>query len=91
MAAETAVDTLWILMGAVFVFFMQAGFALVESGSVREKNGHNILVKNLIDACISSIFFWLIGYGFAFGIEKDGFIGDKLFAGDFAGEGVLGQ
>jgi Amt family ammonium transporter len=88
MPAEVAVDSLWTLMGAVFVFFMQAGFALLESGSVRKKNGHNILVKNLLDACIGSIIYWLLGYGFAFGVEEDGFIGNKLFAGNFGGEGV---
>jgi Amt family ammonium transporter len=86
MVVETAVDALWTLMGAVFVFFMQAGFALLESGTVRKKNSHNILVKNLLDACIGSIIFWLVGFGFAFGVEKDGFIGDKLFAGDYAEE-----
>jgi len=64
---------------------MQTGFAMVEVGSVRQKNAHNILIKNLFDAVAGAIAFWLLGYGFAFGQrgEKGGFIGDDpmLFAG----------
>ena len=55
---------------------MQAGFALVECGSVREKNGTSILMKNLFDACAGCIGWWLVGYGFAFGEPyTNGFIG----------------
>ncbi len=62
-----ALDTLWILIAAFLVFFMQAGFALVETGLVRAKNASNILMKNLMDFCIASIGFFIIGYGLMFG------------------------
>jgi Amt family ammonium transporter len=68
----------------VFIFMMHSGFAMVEVGSVREKNAHNILIKNLYVVCAGVVAFWLIGYGFAFGQtgEKGGFIGTHggLFA-----------
>ena len=55
---------------------MQAGFALVENGSVRPKNSKNILMKNLFDFCVGGFIFWLVGFGIAFGLERDGgFIG----------------
>lgn len=56
------------------VFFMQCGFALLESGSVREKNSTSILIKNIFNICLGSLGFWLIGYAFAFGNVKE-FIG----------------
>ena len=59
------------------IFLMQSGFALVECGSVRHKNSRNILIKNLLDACIGANAFWLFGYGFAFGEPNKGFIGKK--------------
>jgi Amt family ammonium transporter len=49
------------------IFLMQAGFALVENGSVRNKNSSNILIKNMFDACFGALAFWLIGFGVAFG------------------------
>lgn len=62
--------------------FMQAGFALLESGSVRFKNYQNILLKNLMDACIAGLVWWALGYGFAYGDAKaNGFIGTKYFFG----------
>jgi len=64
---------------------MHVGFAMVEVGSVRQKNSQNILIKNLFVTVSGALFFWLTGYGFAFGQtgEKGGFIGTngKLFAG----------
>ena len=56
------------------VFFMQAGFALVEAGFTRSKNTTNILFKNLMDFCIGTIVFWLVGYGIMFG-SGTGFFG----------------
>jgi len=70
-----------MLIAGVLVFFMQSGFALLESGTVRFKNNQNILLKNCMDACIGGIIFWLVGFGFAYGSEKGGFIGSKYFAG----------
>lgn len=57
---------------------MQAGFALVENGTVRSKNSKNILIKNLFDACAGALAFWLIGFGWAFGHKNEGgFIGSE--------------
>jgi len=64
---EEAIDSIWVLTSTGMIFFMQAGFALVECGSIRKKNSHNILIKNVFDACIGAIAFWIIGYGLAFG------------------------
>jgi len=73
-------DTFWLLFSGVLVFFMQAGFSLLEAGSVREKNVNNILYKNLMDASIGAICFWLIGFGLAYGGSNDGkFIGEDNF------------
>mmetsp|Transcript_11957 Transcript_11957/g.21813 ORF Transcript_11957/g.21813 Transcript_11957/m.21813 type:complete len:497 (-) Transcript_11957:521-2011(-) len=63
-------DQMWVLTCAVFVFWMQAGFAMLEAGSVRKKNTNNILFKNLMDASIGAICWWLLGYSFAFGTGK---------------------
>lgn len=70
----SALNTVWVLITAVLVFFMQTGFALVETGFTRTKNTTNILFKNLIDFCIGSIVFWIIGYGLMYG-NGSGFIG----------------
>ena len=64
-------DTFWILNATIFVFFMQAGFALLESGSVREKNSRSILLKNLLDACIGGLAFYSFGYALAFGVPNE--------------------
>lgn len=72
-------DTLWILITAFMVFFMQAGFAMVETGFTRAKNSVNILMKNLIDFCIGSVLFLLIGFGLMFGRDAGGFIGISSF------------
>ena len=80
--ASAGADLLWTLIGGVLVFFMQAGFALLEAGSVRQKNYQNILLKNLMDACIGGLVWWAIGFGLAYGSPKDnGFIGTKYFFG----------
>lgn len=70
----SALNTVWVLITAVLVFFMQTGFALVETGFTRTKNTTNILFKNLIDFCIGSVVFWIIGYGLMYG-SGNGFIG----------------
>lgn len=70
----SALNTVWVLITAVLVFFMQTGFALVETGFTRTKNTTNILFKNLIDFCIGSVVFWIIGYGLMYG-NGSGFIG----------------
>lgn len=86
-ASNTAVDKGWIMCAGVLVFFMNAGFALLESGTVRFKNFQNIMLKNVFDALISGIIWFAWGFAFAYGdvkIKKDnsggnGFIGTKYF------------
>lgn len=55
----SAVNTIWVLLGAALVFFMQAGFAMVETGFTRAKNAGNIIMKNLMDFAIGTPLFWL--------------------------------
>ncbi|MCA9065780.1 MAG: ammonium transporter, partial [Planctomycetaceae bacterium] len=71
-------DTLWTCLAAFLVFFMQAGFALVETGFTRAKNACNIIMKNLMDFSIGSIAFWLVGFGLMFGVST-GFVGTSGF------------
>jgi len=60
-------DTMWVLIAAALVFFMQAGFAMVETGFTRAKNAGNIIMKNLMDFCIGTPTYWLVGFGIMFG------------------------
>ena len=76
-----AIDRIWVLTASAMIFFMQAGFSLVESGSVRPKSNSNILIKNLFDGAIGAIGWYLVGYGFAFGEDSSGFVGTSKFAG----------
>lgn len=69
-----SLNTVWVLLATALVFFMQAGFALVEAGFTRTKNTTNILFKNLMDYVIGTIVFWAIGFGVMFG-TKNGFWG----------------
>ena len=69
----------WFLIGAALVFWMQAGFAMVETGFTRAKNAGNILMKNLIDFCIGTVVFILIGFGLLFGEDLVGLIGKPGF------------
>ncbi len=69
-------DILWILIAGIFVFFMQAGFTLVEAGFTRSKNTINIIMKNLMDLCIGSLGFWAIGYTIMYGDSIGSFIGN---------------
>ncbi len=81
-------NTAWVLITGSLVFFMQAGFALVEAGFTRSKNTTNILFKNLTDFSIGTLVFWLIGYGLMFG-AGNGFIGDfELFSKTDHGAGA---
>ena len=72
-------NTLWVLITAFLVFWMQAGFALVEAGLTRAKNTTNILFKNLIDFVFASLAFWAIGYAFMYGASAGGVIGTSGF------------
>lgn len=74
----SSADTIWVLLGTVLVFFMQAGFAMVETGFTRAKNSGNIIMKNLMDFSLGSLVFWFIGYGIMFGGDGP-FIGELDF------------
>lgn len=74
-----AIDTIWTLMAAFLVFFMQAGFAMVETGFTRAKNACNIMMKNLMDFAVGSIAFWAIGFGIMFGSSVLGIFGTSGF------------
>ena len=78
---QRAVNAIWILVSSAMIFFMQAGFSLVESDSVRAKSNSNILIKNLFDGCIGAIGWYALGYGFAFGDDAGSFIGTSKFFG----------
>ena len=72
--AQEGTDTLWLLLTGAMVFFMQCGFGMLEAGSVRSKATQSILLKNLFDASLGGLLWWLVGYGFANG-EGGSFIG----------------
>jgi Amt family ammonium transporter len=77
-----AIDSAWLMITAFMVFFMQAGFAMVEAGFVRAKNTTNILMKNVLDCCIGGIVFFAVGFPLAFGVSGDdapGLFGDGNF------------
>ncbi len=74
-----ALDILWILVAGILVFFMQAGFALVEAGFTRAKNVGNIIMKNFMDFCIGSLVFWIVGYSIMYGGEGAFFGAFDLF------------
>lgn len=76
------VDVLWTCLAAFFVFFMQAGFCLVESGFTRAKNACNIVMKNAMDLAFGSIAFWAIGFGLMFGTTSGWFGQSMFFFGD---------
>ena len=69
----------WFLIGAALVFFMQCGFAMVETGFTRAKNAGNIIMKNLMDFCIGTVVFILVGFGLLFGEDLVGIIGKPGF------------
>jgi len=83
MSVTEAVNTFWVIIAAALVFFMQAGFAMVETGLTRAKNANNIIMKNLLDFSIGAIVFWFVGWGIMYGHSPNssvsGFIGTKGF------------
>lgn len=70
-----AIDTMWVLIAAAFVFLMQAGFAMVETGFTRAKNAGNIIMKNIMDFSVGSLVYWFIGFSIMFGTDIGGIIG----------------
>ena len=81
---QTHADYVWTLVCAALVFFMQAGFAMVEAGFTRAKNAINILMKNVMDFSVGSLAFWAIGFGLMFGASSTGWFGTTgFFLSDF--------
>jgi Amt family ammonium transporter len=85
---QTHADYVWTLVAAALVFFMQAGFAMVEAGFTRAKNAINIMMKNLMDFSMGSIAYWAIGFGLMFGISSTRWLGTSgFFLSDFSPDG----
>lgn len=80
----------WVMIAGVIVFIMQLGFALLESGSVRFKNYQNVLLKNILDACIGGLIWWATGFALAYGDVNGGFAGKQYFLG-IGMEGLYGS
>ena len=76
-------DHAYMLISAFLVFFMQAGFAMLCAGSVRSKNVMNILIKNVLDACVGCMAFYFFGWGVAYGVDDDGKASSVIGAGSF--------
>ncbi|MGW8301769.1 MAG: ammonium transporter [Desulfobacterales bacterium] len=85
---QSHADYVWTLVAAALVFFMQAGFAMVETGFTRAKNAINIMMKNLMDFSMGSLAFWAIGFGIMFGASSTGWFGTSgFFLSDFKAGG----
>lgn len=80
--SDEAINTAWVVTASALVFFMQAGFALLESGMSRAKNAVNVMMKNFMDGAVGSLVFWLVGFGLMFGSNLTGWIGQSHFAPD---------
>jgi Amt family ammonium transporter len=87
-----SIDIVWTLIAAFLVFFMQAGFAMVEAGFTRAKNACNILMKNLMDFSVGSLAYWAVGFGIMFGATSAGLFGTSKFflAGATPVDGAMG-
>ena len=78
-AVNTQIFGVWFLIGAALLFWMKAGFAMVEAGFTRAKNAGNIIMKNLMDFCIGTCVFILIGFSLLLGEDMIGLIGKPGF------------
>ena len=84
-AIKDDMGTLWMLIAGILVFFMQAGFTLVESGMTRSKNAVNIAMKNLLDIAVGSLTYWFVGYSLMYGDTTNGWF---FWSGIMQGEGA---
>jgi Amt family ammonium transporter len=87
---QTHANVLWTIIAAALVFFMQAGFAMVETGFTRAKSAGNIMMKNLMDASMGGLGYWVIGFGLMFGLSN-GFVGWSDFFMSFDNTNADGQ
>jgi len=86
-ATQTNLDYVWTILAAALVFFMQAGFALLETGFTRAKNAVNIIMKNVMDASAGGLVFFAVGFGLMFGTTAGGWIGtDGFFLAGIEGQ-----
>jgi Amt family ammonium transporter len=76
---KAGTDMVWLIAAGALVFFMQAGFALLESGMSRAKNAINVIMKNYCDMCFGAVAFWAVGFGLMFGANPSGWIGTDKF------------
>ncbi len=83
-SVQKNMDFAWTLLAAFLVFFMQAGFAMVETGFTRAKNAINIMMKNMMDFAVGSLVYWAIGFGLMFGVTNGLFGTTGFFFSDFA-------
>ena len=84
-AVEGDMGMLWMLLSGILVFFMQAGFTLVETGMTQSKNAVNIAMKNFLDISVGSIIYWIVGYSLMYGNTSNGWF---FWSGLFQGEGA---
>ncbi|MFZ5525945.1 MAG: ammonium transporter [Pseudomonadota bacterium] len=77
---KAATDMAWVVAAGALVFFMQAGFAFLESGMARSKNTVNVIMKNYCDMCFGAVAYWVLGYGLMFGLNESGWLGTTGFA-----------
>jgi Amt family ammonium transporter len=80
---QSSLDVFWIVVASALVFLMQAGFLCLESGLTRRKNNINVAIKNLADFCVTTVVFWVVGYGLMFGGSWRGWVGSDRFTLDF--------
>ena len=84
-------DTMWLLIGSALVYFMQAGFAMVETGMTRVKNAGNIVMKNMMDFACGTPAYWIIGYGIMYGQQNGWFGGIDFFGNKLTSSPMLGN
>lgn len=82
----TALDTVWVLVAAALVFFMQAGFFFLEGGLTRAKNVSNAMLKGVMDFCLGALIFWMVGFAIMFGVDRGGFLGSSGFFSNLANQ-----
>jgi ammonium transporter, Amt family len=84
-------DTMWLLLGSALVYFMQAGFAMVETGMTRAKNAGNIVMKNMMDFACGTPAYWIIGYGIMYGTANGLFGGIDFFSMNISSNSMFGN
>ena len=82
MTTAESIDVAWLLLCAVLVLLMQAGFTALESGLVRSKNSVNVAIKNFANFLVAASLFWLFGFGLMFGADGAGLVGGSSFLFD---------